>query len=108
LVPILGKQSGRDTDKSQACEEAGFQWRDFCEELLSHKVLPQCPLYIDFRIQSVVADAGDHTLAICEVASIGQWGDDSIKWLGPQDPQLPALDAPDVLYSGWLRDKGIL
>ena len=120
LVPILGKNSGRDIDKSSRCGEEGFPWsladKDF-------QVLPGCALYVEVQCKSSdrLVDAGDHVVAICEVTRIGVWEQENeekgipegrVKWLEHDDDTIPlalgAIDESNALYSGWLRKEGIL
>ena len=158
LVPILGKQSGRDIDKSILCCEKGFSWlrisnsnrgdsnedasasadreidtdtdtdtdssdreraqdRDF-------ELLPGCALYLQVECQSSTSliDVGDHVVAIFEVTRIGVWeqkgGEEldggKVRWLDQTidgnsiSHSLGGIDESDALYSGRLREEGIL
>ena len=113
LVPILGKKSGRDIDKAQECQTAGFPWVMTTmmgeQQQQQHSILPNCPLYLAIRLIRLV-DAGDHVVAICQVTQTGTWKQDSsnVEWHLPEDTPLPPMDAPNVLYTGWLRDNGFL
>ena len=63
-----------------------------------------------------VVDGGDHDVAICEVIGTGVWDDAAgggVRWLlggdGEEAGDRPsALDHTSVLYSGQLRDEGII
>lgn len=107
LVPLLGKQSRYKVDKAKACSDVGYTWKHI--KMVGHELLPNCALYLHVQIQSTV-DAGDHVVAICQVVNTGRWNteSDSLEWLAADDSPVPPLDAPNVLYSGWLRDQGIL
>ena len=75
-------------------------------------VLPNCASYLQVRLKRVT-DGGDHDVAICEVIGTGVWNDaeGSVRWLGDDDDagsQHPPLDHTTALYSGQLRDEGII
>lgn len=125
LVPILGKNSGRDIDKSTRCGEEGFPWSASLEEGdCDFELLPGCALYVEVKCNSPdrLMDAGDHLVAICEVTRIGVWEQDDqqglqeagrVKWLNNDDDNtiplaLGAIDESNALYSGQLRKEGIL
>jgi len=167
LVPILGKKSGRDIDKSVACSEEGFPWwktsntntaatattsieepaavdanenekeeDDCCRKRSANhgnnsdfEVLPGCALYLQVeccRSSKSLIDAGDHVVAICKVTRTGVWqpehdndgGDDriggKIQWLDEVHDDsaislpLGAMDESNALYSGRLRQEGII
>ena len=59
-----------------------------------------------------VVDGGDHDVAICEVIGTGVWDDAAgggVRWLLGGDGDRPsALDHTSALYSGLLRDGGII
>jgi hypothetical protein len=117
LIPLLGKRSGYNNpddddgvvvSKRAACANAGLDWVTTKEDdRRDHDVLPQCALYIDIEVQSVV-DAGDHVVAICRARKSGTWTNDRLRWQEESGPPLPPLDAPEVMYSGWLREKKII
>jgi hypothetical protein len=74
-------------------------------------VLPGCALYMQMKLKRVT-DGGDHDLALCEVIGTGIWDDaeKGVRWLSDDDvgnPR-PALDNTSALYSGQLRDEGII
>jgi flavin reductase (DIM6/NTAB) family NADH-FMN oxidoreductase RutF len=73
------------------------------------EVLPNCATYIQLKLKRVT-DGGDHDVAICEVIGTGIWDDTSstIKWLTETDTATQALDSATVLYTGQLRDEGII
>lgn len=94
LVPILGKNSGREVDKSAACRDEGFAWwscskteETYAEDnrednsnraSCNHdcEVLPGCAIYIQVeycRSSNSIVDAGDHVVAICKVMRTGIW-----------------------------------
>jgi flavin reductase (DIM6/NTAB) family NADH-FMN oxidoreductase RutF len=142
LVPILGKHSGYDNttySKREECSKQNYKWsrmedkedndndndknndkddenndkdgESWTTTTVDYELLPQCALYIELQLQSVT-DAGDHTLAICQVVRTGVWDErkqtvrtppkgDSIMTAAP-------LDSTTVLYSGQLREEGII
>lgn len=116
LVPILGKQSGRDIDKSTLCSKEGFPWSRVDTDC-DFELLPGCALYIQVKCRSSegLIDAGDHVVAICEVTRVGVWeqadgkelNDGKVRWLDDTIP-LGAIDESNALYSGRLRKEGIL
>ena len=63
LVYKLGGCSSRDVDKAQACEELGFEWKQFegHDELL----LPDCAAYYRLTLEGDVLNAGEHDAALC-------------------------------------------
>ena len=89
LVPILGKKSGRDVDKSVLSREEGFPWvripgSDDTDadsgggrnnQGFNFQLLPGCALYLQVESSSPssLIDAGDHIVAICEVTRTGVW-----------------------------------
>jgi hypothetical protein len=128
LVPILGKRSGRDVDKSTECSHLGYPWHPpiQVEETETKKetsttstplpdVLPECALYILLET-CASTDAGDHTLVTCKVKKVGRWSADyeKLEWLDDDDTstmQQPLDDSEDrgnVLYTGYLRRYGYL
>jgi hypothetical protein len=72
------------------------------------ELLPRCKSYIKLELLKTV-EAGDHDVAICQVMCTGTWDDDRkcIIQRPPDDPMIP-LDTSTVLYTGELREKGIL
>ena len=105
LVGILGKQSGYRRDKQNACRQIGIHWEQIRDNLY---VLPECAAYLEIKVQSTTIEAGDHVVVICQVTQNGVWRNGKLHWLGPDDAPPTPLDAPNVLYTGWLRDQGIL
>lgn len=135
LVSILGKKSGRDVDKSTLCSEEGFPWSrishadtdesdDQKNEDCDFELLPGCALYVQVECRSSarLINAGDHVVAICEVKRIGVWeqideeelNGGKVSWLentieGNTIPlALGEIDESNALYSGRLREEGIL
>jgi len=152
LVPILGKQSGRDIDKSILCCEKGFSWlriSNSCrgdvngnadtdtdtdtdtdnsdrerDQNRDFELLPGCALYLQVECgySTSLIDAGDHVVAICEVTRIGVWEQKGaeeldggkVRWLDQTidgnaiSHFLGGIDESDALYSGRLREEGIL
>lgn len=114
LLPILGKQPGKAIDKQQACLDAGVSWKEASMTASSRpiQVLPHCATYLEMTIHNPQSkiDAGDHLVVICQVTQIGKWNADTnaLEWTSVEDGPPEPLDAPQVLYTGWLRDQGIL
>lgn len=52
-------------------------------------------------------DAGDHEVALCEVLSTGCWDNEAARVVICEDQPSP-VDSGGVLYTGFLRDEGIL
>ena len=78
----------------------------------THEVLPNCASYLQIKLKRVT-DGGDHDVAICEVTGTGFWDNDkqTVLWLDENsnnDGQLVALDSSSALYSGQLRQEGII
>jgi hypothetical protein len=159
LVPILGKKSGRDVDKSKLCSEEGFPWLrisasssgdidentnananinantnanankhggdNLSSQVCDFELLPGCALYlqVECRSSTVLVDAGDHVVAMCEVTRIGVWEQTDgteldggkVRWLDQAaidgnaiSLSLCGIDESNALYSGRLREEGIL
>ena len=111
LVPILGKHSGYDSSfsKSIECSNVGMTWLTASAFVSDHQLLPHCVLYVQLEFISVT-DAGDHVVAICKVLQTGLW-DETTSCVQPilDDKCLPPpMDASTVLYSGLLRQEGII
>jgi len=113
LVEVLGKQSGRDVNKAEICKQIGMEWksvRDSDEPPLS--VLPNCALYMEMKQwkPDSVVEAGDHQVFLCRVLRTGTWNhsESCIDWQKETDAPLPPMDEQQVLYTGLLRQKGIL
>ncbi|KAL3774870.1 hypothetical protein ACHAWO_001185 [Cyclotella atomus] len=117
LVPILGKKTGWDntySKKTECAKELGLEqgWiltSGSTSNDHEFEVLPNCATYIQLKLKRVT-DGGDHDVAICEVIGTGIWDDTSstIKWLTETDTATQALDSATVLYTGQLRDEGII
>ncbi|KAL3939806.1 MAG: hypothetical protein SGBAC_005533 [Bacillariaceae sp.] len=94
LVPILGKKSGRDINKEQACAEAGWKWAPSpssspsspppppstsAEESSTEEdcqVIPSCSLYLQVQVVESCnskMDAGDHWVVLCQIVNTGEW-----------------------------------
>ncbi|KAL3805587.1 hypothetical protein HJC23_005831 [Cyclotella cryptica] len=120
LVPILGKKTGWDTSyskKDECSREMGLDqgWISIPGSVNSPKgltfdVLPNCASYIQLKLKRVT-DGGDHDVAICEVIGTGVWDDkkESVHWLTESESRDQIeLDSSSVLYSGLLREEGII
>ena len=80
------------------------------ENELQFDVLPNCASYIQVKLRRVT-DGGDHDVAICEVTGTGVWDDgkQTVLWLSEGDSgSQSALDPSSALYSGQLRQEGII
>jgi len=124
LVEVLGKHSGYDSpeyDKERECSLLGYDWTAtelvLDDKSLSIEVLPKCASYVCLRRtivrpdQKQQLDAGDHLAVLCEVAAVGRWDEtrNCVVWnFGGNDESLPALDETTVLYTGRLRQEGII
>ena len=126
LVPILGKRSGYELDYSKEleCEKNGFKWGnygitskeidndDYEEEeeklLQSIQLLPNCQSYIKVRLLETF-DAGDHEVALCQVIGVAEWDekDQCVVDVNTKD-DIQAKDENIVLYTGYLRQQGII
>lgn len=136
LIPILGKRSGYEDGyyKRQECKGAGFEWVSYdgnddnldksaCssegdvdapyEDTVRLQVLPGCATYIKLKVLSY-HNAGDHAVALCEVLDTAIWNDSAKKVVSCSSsdeegkPTLPALDPTTALYTGQLREEGII
>ena len=80
------------------------------DDELQFDVLPNCASYIQVKLKRVT-DGGDHDAAICEVVGVGIWNkeEQTVVWQSDDDNQsTAALDHISVLYSGQLRQEGII
>ena len=124
-------------DKRGACNEAGFEWVSYydandndldesaCsgssegdadaqyEDTVRLQVLPGCATYIKLKVLSY-HNAGDHDVALCEVLDTAMWNDDAKKVVSCSSdskegkPTVPAFDPSTALYTGQLREEGII
>ena len=79
---------------------------------MQYDVLPNCATYMQVKLKRVT-DGGDHDVAICEVVGVGVWDNvkQTVVWQcddGNSDNQSTALNHSSVLYSGQLREEGII
>lgn len=114
LVPILGKRSGYEVgySKEMACREAGMPWVAPSPEFWGHDsgellLLPQCASYLHVRLHSTLG-AGDHLVTLCELVSTGSWDDTSQSVRPRAADNADAMDHRSVLYTGLLREEGVL
>ncbi len=87
----------------------GHEWVAVgCGDEERFEVLPGCASYIQVELKRVT-DGGDHDVCIVQVLKTGVWDDvkKTVLWLEGNDQQ-PALDASTALYSGQLRNEGII
>lgn len=72
-------------------------------------MLPNCASYLQLKLKRVT-DGGDHDVAICEVIGTGVWDDKSnlVRWMTESETSCQALDPSTVLYTGKLREDGII
>lgn len=125
LVDILGKHSGYgdpNYNKKEECSRAGSEWVDASEWTNSDpddgfELLSNCASYIHLRLVHKPAedrkvaelDAGDHLVVLCEVLATGEW--EHVRkcvTCTPTDTPPKAMDPISVLYTGQLREEGLL
>ncbi len=107
LVSILGKQSGYEVDKQDACQKVGIIW----QPVGSMHILPNCATYLEVEVanqSTCTVEAGDHVVVICQVTRTGQWKNGQLEWLSLEDGPQEPLDSTHTMYTGWLRQQGIL
>lgn len=116
LVPLLGKRSGyeENLNKEVLCRNEGFPWtsaKNFVSDSLTKHldILPGCLSYIGVQVVSAV-DAGDHVVAICKVITTGTWNKrkKEVSVSKTEDAPPPPIDEASALYTGYLRNEGIL
>lgn len=118
LVPVLGKRSGYESgySKRSECASLGFEWVPWSTsyddgadaEYRVLELLPDCASYMHLKVLDTIP-AGDHVVALCEVIRTSQWDEESRR-IKPAavDASSSALDATTVLYTGQLRQEGII
>ena len=80
------------------------------DDEIQFDVIPNCASYIQVKLKRVT-DGGDHDVAICEVVGVGIWNkeEQAVVWQSDVNNQsTAALDHTSVLYSGQLRQEGII
>jgi len=81
------------------------------DDEIQFDVLPNCASYIQVKLKRVT-DGGDHDVAICEVVGVGTWNNEeqTVVWQSDDDDKqsTAALDHTSVLYSGKLRQEGVI
>lgn len=110
-VSCDGGNNDEDLDESVCSSEgdADSQYGD----TVRLQVLPGCASYIKLKVLSV-HNAGDHDVALCEVLGTAMWNDDTKKVVTRSSddregkPTVPALDPSTALYTGQLREEGII
>jgi hypothetical protein len=108
LVGVLGKQSGKDIriSKSNDCAEQGYSWTR--SSLFGDvNVLPGCASYIQLHVKECM-EAGDHVAVLCEVVKTATWDEAGRQIIISSNDNPTALDQSTVLYSGLLRDEGLI
>lgn len=134
LVPILGKYSGYDPNykKQSECKKMGYPWVSSLTPVYNTEpdqsteetsstldVLPNCATYIHVKIvqsndYSTTVPAGDHLVVLCEVLGTFQWNatTNTISTVTSSNANtthyIPSFDATTVLYTGQLRQEGII
>lgn len=112
LVSVLGKHSGYDDNetynKAKECGNIGFPWTESHPFEGALSILPECISYIEVEKVNEM-EAGDHVAVLCQVMGTGTWDAETkqVVQASPQDASL-ALDQTTVLYTGLLRQEGIL
>ena len=124
-------------DKRDECEGAGFGWVAYCggEDISGEdrskdkdfglQVLPGCASYIKLKVLSY-HNAGDHDVALCEVLDAAMWDEtrkvvttcrlSSSQQQEDGEGRRPvaavaasaAIDPTTALYTGQLREEGII
>ena len=125
-------------DKREECKVAGFEWVAYHDgnndddldestgictcssegdadygDTVRLQVLPGCATYIKLKVLSY-HNAGDHDVALCEVLDTAMWNDDAKKVVSCSSdskegkPTVPAFDPSTALYTGQLREEGII
>jgi flavin reductase (DIM6/NTAB) family NADH-FMN oxidoreductase RutF len=130
LVDVLGKHSGYDTttlasgsvssdwtpyNKQEECATLGFSpvdcggWTRRGNLVGPADLLPGCASYVFLKHLGKQMDAGDHVAILCKVVATGRWDDERQAVVDvDMDLPLPAMDHTSVLYTGQLRDEGLL
>jgi flavin reductase (DIM6/NTAB) family NADH-FMN oxidoreductase RutF len=131
LVDALGKHSGYDTaapasgsvssdvtpyNKQEECATRGFSpvdcrgWTRRGNLVGPADLLPGCASYVFLKHLGKQMDAGDHVAILCKVVATGRWDDDrqTVVDVDMDLPLSPAMDHTSVLYTGQLRDEGLL
>jgi flavin reductase (DIM6/NTAB) family NADH-FMN oxidoreductase RutF len=104
LVPVLGQASGYDIDKRAACGDEWVEASEYCPCPLLRK----CAHYMRVTLLDSF-EAGDHVMCLCQVEGGGEWNEETQRvQLVDDDAVLPALDHETVLYTGLLRQAGII
>jgi flavin reductase (DIM6/NTAB) family NADH-FMN oxidoreductase RutF len=108
LVPILGKRSGYESgfSKGDTCTALGFTWATTSigsKDKQPIDILPNCAAYIQVKLVNTIP-AGDHLVTLCELVQSFEWRDGT---LVPTSASAP-LDSASALYTGQLRQEGII
>jgi flavin reductase (DIM6/NTAB) family NADH-FMN oxidoreductase RutF len=71
-------------------------------------MLPACAAYLRVKLESTV-EAGDHLVTVCELVGTGYWEEGS-RTIQERDAatEIAPMDETSVLYTGFLRQEGIL
>jgi len=125
LLPILGMLSGYNAEfsKSGACQKVGMPWippqqaSSMDTEIFGPnnalQLIPKCATYsyLHLQLESTV-DAGDHVMVLCQLVDTGVWDKQSNtvqpSRLCDDRTNNGPMDHTNVLYTGLLRQKGIL
>lgn len=120
LVPILGKRSGYEVGYSKrgACSWLRYDWveaasissyddDDGDEYYETVELIPDCATYIHLKVISSTP-AGDHLVTLCEVVQTSQWDKATRRIIPCLTSAASILDPSDVLYTGQLRQEGII
>eukprot|EP00591_Stephanopyxis_turris_P007662 CAMPEP_0195515796 /NCGR_PEP_ID=MMETSP0794_2-20130614/6737_1 /TAXON_ID=515487 /ORGANISM="Stephanopyxis turris, Strain CCMP 815" /LENGTH=191 /DNA_ID=CAMNT_0040644277 /DNA_START=333 /DNA_END=908 /DNA_ORIENTATION=- len=123
--------------KREACKRVNMEWTECCDfglveeeeggvgyvrsitetmtpsssSSLPIDILPKCASYMKLKVINTMR-AGDHDVALCQVIQTGTW-DESLQRVIPlscssEDATSRAMDQRRVLYTGQLRDEGII
>ena len=83
----------------------------FSSDEVQFDVLPGCASYLQVKLKRVT-DGGDHDVAICEVVGTGTWDSSrqTVLWKSSDNDtqSTSSLDPSSALYTGQLREEGII
>lgn len=99
LVPLFGKQSGREVNKIEAASDLGFDFSlvRSVDDATEVTLLSDCLAALELRLLDVVETGADHDLCLC-----------SVKRTVTMKPASPPRWDEAVLTTGFLREQGIL
>lgn len=117
LFHLLGKTSGRTTDKVQAVQEQGFK----VVQRYGLPTLADAACVMELRAASEFINCGDHDVVICDVVSYENIGSHPTLGMAADGAHVDPMGMPtsttddeaapegqDVLYTGDLRHQGYM